>query len=351
MGCCGTVNTNSYLTEKTYDPDNDVSSSIGNIKDERFIYITTVGGNYFSGKSIKVVSNKTNIYYIIKIIEEKTKLKYAIIEALLLRICKHPNIINIKQVYKRRKDNDISVNIVTIYANDGDLSKKAKENKCLDEETLLFWLMQVCLGLSYLHKKNIMHRDIKPQNIFLNKNGLIKIGDLGFSKLVKDEKELKKLQTFLGTLNYMSPEMYKRKYNSKTDIYSLGITFKEFIKDETKYSDSFKNLINSLIEKEQSKRPSADEILNKPLIKEKMKKFLEVHNFENSLAYKIFEIIKDQKVENEDSFFKLVRQERKKLYSVENEDKGTEIENEKILEKDLDILMCFIKKYYLMNIN
>lgn len=352
MGCCGAVKTGSFLTENTHSPDEDVSSTIGNIKDEKFIYIETVGGNYFSGKSIKVVSDKTNIYYIIKIIEEKKKIKYAIIEAQLLEICKHPNIINIKQVYKRRNNNDISVNVVTIYANDGDLSQKAKENNCLDEETLLFWLMQVCFGLSYLHKKHILHRDIKPQNIFLNKNGLIKIGDLGFSKLVKDENELKKLQTLVGTPKFISPEMmYKRKYDSKTDIYSLGQTFKEFIKDETKYSDSFKNLINSLIKEESSKRPSADEILNNPLIKEKMKKFLEVHNFENSLAYKIFEKIKDQKVENEDSFFKLVKQERKKLYKEENEDKGAEIENEKILEKDLDILMCFIKKYYVINFN
>ena len=71
----------------------------------------------------------------------------------------------------QREDDNISGNIVTEYANDGDLFKKLEENKCIDEETLLFWLMQICFGLSYLHKKKILHRDIKPQNIFLNKNG------------------------------------------------------------------------------------------------------------------------------------------------------------------------------------
>ena len=205
--------------------------------------------------------------------------------------------------------------------------------------------MQICFGLSYLHKKKILHRDIKPQNIFLNKNGLIKIGDLGFSKLIMNENEWKKKQTFLGTEKYMSPEMKnKREYNSKTDIYSLGKTFQDFMKDETKYSDNFKNLIKSLVEKNPSKRPSADEILNKPLIKDKIERFLEVHNFKNSLAYKIFEKIKDQKLEDEDSFFKLVKDERKKFIKEENEDKESEIENEKKIEKDLDILMCYIKK-------
>ena len=353
MGCSCTVKTNSYLTERTDDTDNYNDSSLGNIEDEKFIYISKVDKS-FSDKLIKVISNKTHYYYIIKIIEEKKKFKHAIIEAHLLGICKHPNIVNLKQAFKKRNDNDISVNIVTLYANDGDLGIKLEEKKCIDEETLLFWLMQTCFGLSYLHKKSILHRDIKPQNIFLNKNGLIKIGDLGFAKLnknikninnIKNKNELKKKQTMLGTIKYMSPEMREGKeYDSKTDIYSLGITFKDFIKDGTKYSDSFKNLIESLIKKEPEKRPSADEILNNLLIKNKMQRFLEVHNFKNSLAYEIFEKIKDQKLEDEDSFFNLIKNERKKLCKVENEYKETEIENEKIIEKDLDILMCYINK-------
>ena len=361
MGCSG-AKTNSYITE--------ISSCNDNNENEKYIFIGIIRRfPHFSDKLIKVISDKTNNYYIIKIIEEEEKLHFAINEAQLLGECKHPNIVNLKEYFKKRNNDKISINIVIEFANDGDLCVKLKEKEYYDEETLLFWLMQVCFGLSYLHKKHIIHRDIKPQNIFLNKNGLIKIGDLGFSKIMKNK--LEKKQTYLGTPKYLSPEMKEKKsYNSKTDIYSLGITFKDFIKDGTNYSDSFNNLINSLIEIEPSKRPSADEILNNPLIKDKMKRFLEVHNFENSLAYKIFEKIKGRKVKDEDSFFKLVKEERKKLCKVENENRETEIENEKkteienenketevenennetkvenekLVEKDLDILMCYINK-------
>lgn len=342
MGCCGTCNTNSFL-HKTRDTGIDNNSSSSNIEDEKYTFIKEVS-QCFSGKVFKAKSNKTKNIYIIKIIEERKKLKYGIIEALILGKCNHPNIINLKQVYKERKGNEISLNIATVLANDGDLFQKLIENENYDEETLLFWLMQICLGLSYLHKKHIIHRDIKPKNIFVNKNGLIKIGDLGFAKHINNKDELKKKQTILGTDKYMSPEMKEGIYDSKTDIYSLGQTFQDFIEGKTNYSDSFKNLINSLIEEKPSKRPSADEILNNSLIKNKMKRFLEVHNFKNSLAYQIYNKIKDQKINNEDSFFKIVKKERKNLYKVENINKETEIENKELVEKDLDILMCFIYK-------
>ena len=153
MGCCGTISTNSYVTETTRNFNNDTSSSNSNNENEKYIYIDKIDNKGFSGKSIKVISDKTNIYYIIKIIEEKKKFKNAILEAQLLEICKHPNIVNIKQIYKEIDDDNISVNIVTEYANDGDLFKKLEENKCIDEETLLFWL----IWIDFLRYNNLMY--------------------------------------------------------------------------------------------------------------------------------------------------------------------------------------------------
>ena len=56
-----------------------------------------------------------------------------------------------------------------------------------DEELLLFWVFQISLGLHYLHEKNIVHRDIKPDNIICDEKGILKILDFGLSKIIVDD--------------------------------------------------------------------------------------------------------------------------------------------------------------------
>ena len=114
------------------------------------------------------------------------------------------------------------------YFDNGDLSDYIKvlqyDNKNKKEE---IWniFYQCILGLNYLHSQDIVHRDIKPDNIFMTKNKIIKIGDFGVSALVKEKKEvLKKIRklkfTVVGTPEYMAPEILKqKKYNEKVDIF------------------------------------------------------------------------------------------------------------------------------------
>ncbi|KAL8563766.1 hypothetical protein ACOMHN_058281 [Nucella lapillus] len=90
-----------------------------------------------------------------------------------------------------------------------------------EESLVVHWTMQLTEGLQYLHHKKILHRDLKPQNIFLKDKFCIKIGDLGIARQLVFTKEM--AATHIGTPLYISPEIYQgNSYSYKTDIWSLG---------------------------------------------------------------------------------------------------------------------------------
>ncbi|PHJ21233.1 nek kinase [Cystoisospora suis] len=93
------------------------------------------------------------------------------------------------------------------------------------EEHVLLVFVQAVAGLHHLHSGDILHRDIKSQNIFLSSDGLIKLGDFGIARQLNKDKVAK---TYVGSPCYMSPELYKRDpYNYKSDIWALGCVLYE----------------------------------------------------------------------------------------------------------------------------
>ena len=303
-----------------------------------------------SGK-IELVEYIDGIEYVNKIINNEKYFNLAITEYLLLSTLFHPNIVHFKNIYKEKKESHInSVNLIIEYADDGDLNKKLnnqqKGKEFYEEKTLIFWMMQICLGLAYLHKKYILHRDIKPANIFLNKNGLIKIGDFGLSKKYNSKNDYVKKSTLVGTSIFIAPELAKKNIVSdKSDIYSLGQTFALFIDSGRGCSDEFKALINKLNDFNYYKRPSAEEILNMDIIKEKMNLFLDENEFEKGYAFIIMKKLKEEgniQFENDDSLIKKLKKCWNELFIKMNPNKN---KDEKIRKKrDLDILMCLIDK-------
>lgn len=99
------------------------------------------------------------------------------------------------------------------------------ENNSLTSHSSIKIIIDILRGLDICHDKNIIHRDLKEDNIFYSKSGKFKLGDFGVSKNTQNNNA----STLIGTLNYLAPEIYKgSKYSNNVDTYSLGIILYKF---------------------------------------------------------------------------------------------------------------------------
>ena len=90
------------------------------------------------------------------------------------------------------------------------------------------------LGLSYLHNRNVMHRDIKPDNLFISESGVIKLGDFGLA--VQLEHSCSVRSTTCGTAWYMAPEVYEEEACLKSDVWALGISIIEMAEGKNPFA-------------------------------------------------------------------------------------------------------------------
>ena len=106
------------------------------------------------------------------------------------------------------------------------IDEHRETNKLIDENLIYYFIIDICLGLQEIHKNNLIHRDLKPDNLFITKDENIKIGDFGIAKQLNSVNEYAKTQT--GTMLYMAPEIINgQKYNTKVDIWALGCIIHE----------------------------------------------------------------------------------------------------------------------------
>lgn len=229
-------------------------------------------------------------------------------EANILKALKHPNIISFRDVYMNKKKR---ICIVMDYADAGDLSEKiSKAEAYFSEEQILDWFTQLCLSIKHIHDRKIIHRDLKSQNIFLTRIGMIKLGDFGISKILTHTQEF--LCTFVGTWYYISPEIILSKpYNFKTDIWSLGVILYEmcclrlpfrganqFILQRkikagkynpipSRYSSDLRRLVDDLLEVDARRRPSVYQILAKGIIKSRVNKFLSERLIQDEFSHTV----------------------------------------------------------------
>eukprot|EP00002_Diphylleia_rotans_P031425 TRINITY_DN6527_c0_g1_i1.p1 TRINITY_DN6527_c0_g1~~TRINITY_DN6527_c0_g1_i1.p1 ORF type:complete len:1021 (-),score=183.21 TRINITY_DN6527_c0_g1_i1:528-3590(-) len=213
-------------------------------------------------------------------------------EVRLLSALRHPNIVAYRETFIDQTDRN-AICIVMDFCDGGDLDKRIRHaielNYRFDENQIMSWITQLVMALEYLHKKNIIHRDLKSQNVFLMKNGMVKLGDFGVAKTISSTVLAR---TMVGTPYYLSPEVVKGDaYDFKADIWSLGCIFYELCTlnrpfqgdnmfqlmaiiqksqykplDPQLFSAEIISLIEKLLQNDPTQRPSASEILVDPWV-------------------------------------------------------------------------------------
>jgi serine/threonine protein kinase/Tfp pilus assembly protein PilF len=171
----------------------------------------------------------------------------------------HPNIITIHEINEYDDQTYIAMEYVEGHTlkeiisgvgacGDTPSDKRVNRRSPLQLDEIINITIQICEGLQKAHDAGIIHRDIKPQNIIINKDGQVKILDFGLAKLRVGANgyspSITKIGTTMGTINYMSPEQTMGKeVDHRTDIWSLGVVLYEMLTGQPPFKGDYEQAV------------------------------------------------------------------------------------------------------------
>jgi hypothetical protein len=138
---------------------------------------------------------------------------------------KHPNLVDLYDL-RRTADGDHWV-VMEYLAGESLAQVLARHKQGLPPAEAERWLRGVCEGVGYLHEQGLVHRDLKPGNIFLEE-GVVKVGDYGLSKFISTSRRSGQTES-IGTVHYIAPEVSCGRYGLEIDLYALGVLFYEML--------------------------------------------------------------------------------------------------------------------------
>jgi eukaryotic-like serine/threonine-protein kinase len=173
-------------------------------------------------------------------------------EARLAAALSHPNLVSVYDV----GEEDGLPYIVMEYVEGETLAELMRRKGPLEQERAVELLVQVCAGLEHAHEAGLVHRDIKPQNLLVRSDGVVKIADFGIARTLQ-ATQLTQVGTVLGTAAYLAPEQAAgERVTAAADIYSLGVVAYELLSGRTPYE--FESLADLAVKQRQPPPPLRD---------------------------------------------------------------------------------------------
>lgn len=214
--------------------ENSTDKYIGRILDDRYEIIELIGSGGMANV-YKALCHRLNRYDAVKIMRDETAANTELrrrfrAESQAVAMLSHPNIVS---VYDVSHSDDVEYIVMELI--DGITLKQYLQKKCvLEPSEVLDFTIQIAKALEHAHSKGIIHRDIKPQNIMLLKDGMIKVADFGIASLENDMEETK--GETVGSVHYIAPEQARGQApDARSDIYSLGIVMYEMLTGKLPY--------------------------------------------------------------------------------------------------------------------
>src|SRR5690348_9287828 len=176
--------------------------------------------------------------------------------------------------------------LVLDYAPGGNLRQRHPKGTLLPLDTVVSYVTQVAQALQYAHQQQLIHRDVKPENMLLGRNNEVLLSDFGIAILIQSSRSQQPQDT-IGTLAYMAPEQLQAKPRPASDQYALGVVVYEWVCGDRPFHGTFAELSSQhlfvppapLCEKDPTIPRAVEHVVLKALAKDPKDRFASVQAF------------------------------------------------------------------------
>eukprot|EP01016_Furgasonia_blochmanni_P006881 TRINITY_DN12761_c0_g1_i11.p1 TRINITY_DN12761_c0_g1~~TRINITY_DN12761_c0_g1_i11.p1 ORF type:complete len:376 (-),score=98.17 TRINITY_DN12761_c0_g1_i11:216-1262(-) len=231
------------------------------------------------GKVMLVEKKDTKAIYALKSLRkedviEKDQLEHTKTEKMIMEHVNHPYLVGLEYCFQT----DEKIFFVMQFMKGGELFQHLRTSKRFEEQRAKFYAAQVGLGLGHLHSKDIVYRDLKPENVLMDEEGNVHLTDFGMAKIIRKNETS---QSFCGTPEYLAPEIIVGEgHNKMADWWSYGVLIYEMLHGIPPFYHQNQNTMYELIATGKLKfstsiiiSEDAKDLLTKLLNKDQRKRF------------------------------------------------------------------------------